>query len=96
MILTVRMVEQESKYFVHMEDNTSEYALDMRVVQQIEKPIGDPYEGDYNVKPNFSLQTLETKRKFLSEDITVEPIEVSRVSNPSGGKTIYIGGIFNG
>lgn len=94
MILTVRMMEDEEQYFVHMEDNTSEYSLDMRVVQEIEKPIGEPYEGEYEVTPTFENQVLETARKYLEEDVTVYAIQVSKVSNPSGGNTVYIGGIF--
>lgn len=57
---------------------------------------GIPYTGEYEVDPDFEGKTLETKNKTLSEDITVNPIEVSRVSNPAGGKTIYIGGNVNG
>lgn len=54
---------------------------------------GPPYEGEYTVDPNFSTQTLETRDKLLRENVTVNPIEVARVSNPAGGKTIFIGGI---
>lgn len=57
---------------------------------------GDIYTGEYIVNPDFSGKTLETKGKTMDEDVTVEPIEVTRVSNPSGGTTIYIGGILNG
>lgn len=57
---------------------------------------GDPYEGSYVVDPKFESITLETKNKVLSNDVTVNPIEVARVSNPSGGKTVFIGGNFNG
>jgi len=57
---------------------------------------GMPYKGDYVVDPRFEAQTLETKDKIMSDDVTVNPIEVARVSNPSGGKTIFIGGTTNG
>lgn len=57
---------------------------------------GDPYEGSYEVKPQFDRITLPTKDKVLVKDVEVEAIEVSRVSNPAGGKTVYIGGITNG
>ena len=60
-------------------------------------PIGgDPYTGDYVVDPSFVKSTLPTKDRLLLEDVIVNPIEVSRVSNPSGGTTVYIGGITNG
>ena len=57
---------------------------------------GDPYEGDYTVEPDFTGTVLPTLGKTMLDDVTVEPIEVQRVSNPSGGRTIYIGGIING
>lgn len=53
----------------------------------------DPYTGNYIVTPNFNQQTLPTKGKTLSDDVTVKSIPVSRTSNPAGGKTIHIGEI---
>lgn len=57
---------------------------------------GTPYEGPYQVMPKFTHQTLSTKGMKMIDDVTVDPITVSRTSNPSGGKTIYIGGTING
>ena len=54
---------------------------------------GDSYTGAYNVKPDFNGTILETENKIMTDDVTVEPIEVARVSNTSGGTTVYIGGI---
>lgn len=56
----------------------------------------DVYEGAYSVSPDFEGTVLQTKEKFLEDDVTVQPIEVTRVSNTAGGNTVYIGGIFNG
>lgn len=74
---------------------TDEYLLSTSVAE-IVSVGGDPYTGDYVVDPSFVKSTLPTKDKLLLEDVTVNPIEVARVSNPSGGTTIYIGGITNG
>ena len=57
---------------------------------------GEPYTGSYTVTPTFETQELATKDRLLKDNVTVDPIAVARVENPSGGKTIYIGGIFNG
>lgn len=57
---------------------------------------GTPYKGTYVVDPDFVGTTLKTKDKVLSEDVVIHSIEVARVSNPSGGTTVYIGGITNG
>lgn len=57
---------------------------------------GEPYDGPYTVTPDFETQELATKDKFLKDNVAVDPIAVARVENPAGGKTIFIGGIFNG
>lgn len=57
---------------------------------------GEPYDGPYTVTPDFEKQELATKDRLLKDNVTVDPIAVARVENPSGGKTIFIGGIFNG
>ena len=61
-------------------------------------PIDDlpAYTGAYDVDPKFTAQKLETKGKKMLDDVTVEAIEVQRVSNTSGGRTVYIGGLING
>lgn len=61
-------------------------------------PTGDlpAYTGAYNVDPKFEAQKLATNGKKMRDDVTVEAIEVQRVSNTSGGKTVYIGGLING
>lgn len=61
-------------------------------------PIGDipAYTGEYDVDPKFTAQKLATNGKKMLDDVTVEAIEVQRVSNTSGGRTVYIGGLING
>ena len=61
-------------------------------------PVGDlpAYTGAYDVDPKFTEQKLATKGKKMLDDVTVEAIEVQRVSNTSGGRTVYIGGLING
>lgn len=58
-------------------------------------PIGDIYDGEYEVTPDFNTQTLETENKSMHDDVTVHPIPVHRTSNPYG-TTVFIGGILNG
>lgn len=52
----------------------------------------EPYEGAYTVSPTFETQTLDTAGKRMTDDLTIEEIKVSSVSNPFGGRTVYIGG----
>lgn len=49
------------------------------------------YDGEYEVTPRLEEQILPTKDKSMIDDVTVDPIGVLRVSNPSGGLTCTIG-----
>lgn len=51
------------------------------------------FEGPYEVTPDWTAQTLETKNKQMSDDVTVKSIQLESVSNLAGGRTVYIGGI---
>lgn len=51
------------------------------------------YTGVTEVDPDFDGVTLQTANKVLVNNITVNPIKVESVSNLSGGRTVYIGGI---
>ena len=51
------------------------------------------YTGQTVVDPDFVGTVLETAQKVVVSDITVNPIQVESVSNPDGGRTVYIGGI---
>lgn len=74
---------------------SDEYSL-AAIAAEVVSVGGDPYAGEYAVDPDFTGHTLPTKNKLLLENVVVNPIEVTSVSNTSGGKTVYIGGIFNG
>lgn len=49
------------------------------------------YDGPLVIDPKYSDQVLQTRGKLMPDDVTVHEIFVSKVSNPSGGKTVYIG-----
>lgn len=65
-------------------------------IQALAAGGGEEYDGDYRVIPKFTEKVLQTKNKFMKDNVSVAPIEVARVSNPGGGTTVYIGGITNG
>ena len=50
------------------------------------------YPGPYLVEPIFEDIILNTAQHILNQDVTVKEIYVGRVTNPSGGKTVTIGG----
>lgn len=49
------------------------------------------YEGEYEVTPKVTEQTLPTAQKFLERDVTIEKIPYFEVTNNSGGTTASIG-----
>jgi hypothetical protein len=53
----------------------------------------EPYTGPYDISPNFEGITIATANRYLSNNITILPIQVDSVSNTSGGRTVFIGGI---
>lgn len=51
------------------------------------------YSGEYTATPKINEDvTLETKNKFMSDNITVVAIPVSETDNSAGGQTLKIGG----
>ncbi len=52
---------------------------------------GDIYEGSYEVTPSVENQTLATKERVLTDDITILEIPFFSVGNTAGGNTVYIG-----
>ena len=51
------------------------------------------YTGETTVDPDFTGTVLQTAQKIVTNNITVNPIQVESVSNVQGGRTVYIGGI---
>ena len=49
------------------------------------------YMGPYVVDPRKVDQTLETKNKSMTDDVTVNAIYYAETSNLGGGYTAYIG-----
>ena len=63
---------------------------EITVVTEHDLPV---YTGATTVSPDFVGTTLPTANKVLVSNVTVNPIQVQSVSNLSGGRTVYIGGI---
>ncbi len=51
----------------------------------------DKFDGDYTVTPAVDAQTLETKQKLMTDNVTIKEIPIYDTSNLSGGTTVYIG-----
>lgn len=89
----LRLSVTEAAY--HLSVPECEYRLSAIQAQPVYTG-GDEYSGPYQIAPKFTEETLATKGKLMKEDVTVSPINIARVTNPSGGTTVYIGGKTNG
>lgn len=52
---------------------------------------GDPYEGEYEITPKVNKQTIATRGKVMSDDVTILAIPYAEVANATGGQTVTIG-----
>ena len=60
-------------------------------IQYVEKIVDAVYyDGSYNVTPKLETQILETKQKFMKNNVTIKEVPVFRTTNSSGGTTVYI------
>ena len=76
----------------HLRLNVNPQKIGMKIGQAIVVSVGgEPYEGEYEVTPRISSQTLATAKKLMQDDVTIKAIPYFDVSNTAGGQTIYIG-----
>lgn len=92
---TITVGADVSKHTVKAGANLSKHWFKANAKISTETHSSDlpPYEGAYVVVPDWEAQTLPTKNTQLNDDITVTAIQLESVSNLSGGRTVYIGGI---
>ena len=91
MNISVKFTEISKTLPVKVEDNLENLATSVGEVQTVTKYIGgEVYEGNYEVTPKLEAQSLPTKNKVLTDDVTVKSIPIFRVTSPSGGTTLYI------
>jgi hypothetical protein len=78
---------------VQCEKLTGRICSEGALVGYLSKPVGyDKYEGSYEVTPDSEQQTMTTKNKLMTNDVTIQPIPYYEVENSQGGTTIIIGG----
>lgn len=63
----------------------------LEIDSQIVIVSGAQYEGSYSVTPRLDAVVLPTAGLVMRDDLTVEEIPVSRVTNPQDGLTVIIG-----
>lgn len=65
--------------------------VEFKELNIIKEHSEEVYDGPLVIDPKYSDQVLQTRGKLMPDDVTVHEIFVSKVSNPSGGKTVFIG-----
>lgn len=67
-------------------------APDFGVVQIVNDNEYPKYEGVYVVVPKVTAQRLETKDRYLTDNVEIKEIPFANVTNNAGGITVTIGG----
>lgn len=70
--------EDAEEFDVSFETSGDEFDADFEGV--VEVPVGDYYDGDYNVTPGTEEQVLRTRGLAMADDVTVEPIRPATTS----------------
>lgn len=84
-------VESTQSFDFNFSEDAKSFNANFGQIQYLTEYVGgEPYDGEYVVTPKVVEQTLPTKDKVLVDDITIKEVPVYRVSNPSGGTTVYI------
>lgn len=91
MIIQAKFIESASRLPATFVGNSQNFSANMGEIHTVTKYVGgEEYKGVYEVTPRLEAQTLPTKDKVLTDNVTVKEIEIHRVKNSSGGTTIYI------
>lgn len=90
MKLDVKFRQSDQRINVNFDSTTDRFGLGFGEVQQVTILEVEQYEGTYEATPRMETQTLATKDKYLREDVRINAIPIIRVSNTSGGTTVFI------
>lgn len=89
MIFQTTFQTSENQFQTAFASPTSTFAITFGSVVGVAAEV---YKGDYTVTPAVSDQLLLTKEKMLKDNMTFKAVPKQIVDNPSGGKTVTIGG----
>lgn len=90
MRLDVRFHQSDQRVDVKFAASGQRFSAEFGKVQQVTVLEVEQYKGTYEATPQMEAQTLATKDKYLREDVQINAIPIIRVSNTSGGTTVFI------
>lgn len=92
MRLNVQFVENDKRLLVSFNEYERDFNVSFDNYQKVTEFVGgSPYEGEYEVTPKVTEQTMATKEKVMLEDVTILAIPYYDVGNTAGGSTVFIG-----
>nr|DAH88199.1 MAG TPA: hypothetical protein [Caudoviricetes sp.] len=89
MIFQTTFQTSENQFQAAFASPTSTFAITFGSVVGVAAEV---YKGEYTVTPAVTDQLLLTKEKMLKDNMTFKGVPKQIVDNPSGGKTVTIGG----
>lgn len=89
MIFQTTFQSSENQFQTAFASPTSTFAI---IFGSVVGVAAEVYKGKYTVTPAVSDQLLLTKEKMLKDNMTFKGVPKQIVDNPSGGKTVTIGG----
>ena len=93
MRISVQFNQTNQKLAVEFNSNKKNFGMSFQALQPITaRPEVDYYEGGYEVVPKATAQRLETKDKYLTDNVEIKEIPFANVTNNAGGITVTIGG----
>lgn len=91
--MRIKVRFSEDKPFRVKFSEDKRFKVSFGTIQNITEYVGgELYEGAYEVTPRLHKQALFTAEKVMLHDVTINEIPLVTTSNPSGGKTLIIGG----
>jgi len=96
-MITIPMRVRAEGIVVPMQVGTRNQNINMSIGAEYSVAEGQIYEGSYEVTPKaHSDQTLDTKGKLMTDDVTVFKIPYYETSNLFDGLTVFIAEDTNG
>lgn len=89
MIFQTTFQSSENQFQTAFASPTSIFAISFGSVVGVAAEV---YKGEYAVVPAITDQILLTKEKMMKDNMTFMAVPKQIVDNPSGGKTVTIGG----
>ena len=78
-------------FMISLQESNQKFDVSFGEIQFIALPETKAvYAGSYEITPKITEQILDTKQKYMKDDLKINAVPCYDVSNPAGGSTVYI------